>query len=37
VTTNPTIFAKAISDSDAYKGQMRDLKLRQAPVERYGN
>jgi transaldolase len=33
VTTNPTIFAKAISDSDAYVGQIRDLKLRQAPVE----
>jgi len=32
VTTNPTIFAKAISDSDAYAGQIRDLKLRQAPV-----
>jgi transaldolase len=32
VTTNPTIFAKAISDSDAYDGQIRDLKLRQVPV-----
>ena len=33
VTTNPTIFAKAISDSDAYAGQIRDLKLRQAPAD----
>ena len=33
VTTNPTIFARAISDSDAYDGQIRDLGLRQAPVE----
>src|SRR4051794_2102627 len=33
VTTNPTIFAKAISDSDAYAGQIRDLKRRQAPVD----
>ena len=32
VTTNPTIFARAISDSDAYDAQVRDLKLRQAPV-----
>jgi transaldolase len=30
VTTNPTIFARAITDSDAYVGQIRDLKLRQA-------
>jgi transaldolase len=29
VTTNPTIFAKAITDSDAYEGQLRDLELRQ--------
>ena len=33
VTTNPTIFARAISVSDAYNGQIRDLKLRQAPVD----
>jgi transaldolase len=33
VTTNPTIFAKAISDSDAYAGQIRDLKLRQVTVD----
>ena len=33
VTTNPTIFARAISDSDAYDGQIRDLKLRQAPAD----
>jgi transaldolase len=32
VTTNPTIFARAISGSDAYQDQTRDLKLRQAPV-----
>jgi transaldolase len=33
VTTNPTIFAKAITDSDAYDGQIQDLKLRQVPVD----
>ena len=33
VTTNPTIFARAISDSDAYDAQVRDLELRQAPVD----
>ena len=33
VTTNPTIFARAISDSGAYADQIRDLKLRQAPVD----
>ena len=33
VTTNPTIFAKAISASDAYDGQIRDLKLRQVTVD----
>ena len=33
VTTNPTIFARAISDSDAYAGQIQDLKVRQAPVD----
>ena len=33
VTTNPTIFAKAITDSDAYDAQVRDLKLRQAATD----
>jgi transaldolase len=33
VTTNPTIFAKAITDSDAYAGQIRDLKVRQASAD----
>jgi len=33
VTTNPTIFAKAISDSDAYNAQIGDLKLRRVPVD----
>ena len=33
VTTNPTIFARAISDSDAYQAQTRDLKLRHVPVD----
>ena len=33
VTTNPAIFARAITDSDAYDGQIRDLKLRQAPAD----
>jgi len=33
VTTNPTIFARAISDSDAYDGQIRDLRLRRVPVD----
>jgi transaldolase len=28
VTTNPTIFAKAIADSDAYAAQLRDLSAR---------
>jgi transaldolase len=28
VTTNPTIFAKAIADSDAYTAQLRDLAAR---------
>ncbi|MGH3216916.1 MAG: transaldolase family protein, partial [Trebonia sp.] len=32
VTTNPTIFARAITDSNAYDAQLRDLKLRQAPA-----
>lgn len=30
VTTNPTIFARAITDSDAYADQIRDLWLRRA-------
>jgi transaldolase len=33
VTTNPTIFARAITDSDAYTGQIRDLKLRVAGTD----
>jgi len=33
VTTTPTIFAKAITDSDAYDAQVRDLKLRQAATD----
>jgi transaldolase len=33
VTTNPTIFAKAITDGDAYASQILDLKLRQAPAD----
>jgi transaldolase len=32
VTTNPTIFAKAISDGDAYAGQLHDLAARGASV-----
>jgi transaldolase len=30
VTTNPTIFARSITDSDAYADQICDLRLRQA-------
>ena len=30
VTTNPTIFARSIADSDAYSDQIRDLQVRQA-------
>jgi transaldolase len=30
VTTNPTIFARSIADSDAYADQIRDLQVRQA-------
>ena len=30
VTTNPTIFARAITGSDAYASQLRDLKLSRA-------
>jgi transaldolase len=33
VTTNPTIFARAITDSDAYADQVRDLALRQAGTD----
>src|SRR5260370_42492073 len=30
VTTNPTIFAKAIAGGEAYAGQIRDLRARGA-------
>ncbi|MDQ7904231.1 transaldolase [Phytohabitans sp. ZYX-F-186] len=33
VTTNPTIFAKALSDASSYDGQLRDLALRGVTVE----
>ena len=33
VTTNPTIFAKALSDADEYNWQLRDLALRGVTVE----
>ncbi|SNT62490.1 transaldolase [Asanoa hainanensis] len=33
VTTNPTIFAKALSDADAYDGQVRDLATRGVSTE----
>jgi transaldolase len=33
VTTNPTIFAKALSDADAYDGQLRDLRRQKVTVE----
>ena len=33
VTTNPTIFQKAVSDSDLYDRQLRDLALRGVEVE----
>ena len=33
VTTNPTIFAKALSDADEYNWQLRDLALRGVGVE----
>jgi transaldolase len=33
VTTNPPIVAKATTDSDAYVGQVRDLRLRQVPAD----
>ncbi|MEH1129319.1 transaldolase [Micromonospora sp. CPCC 206061] len=33
VTTNPTIFAKALSDAEAYDWQVRDLAVRGVTVE----
>ena len=33
VTTNPTIFAKALSDAGEYNGQLRDLAVRGVSVE----
>jgi transaldolase len=33
VTTNPTIFAKALSDADEYSQQLRDLAVRGVSVE----
>jgi len=33
VTTNPTIFAKALSDADAYDEQLRDLAAQRVTVE----
>ncbi|MFG1675960.1 transaldolase [Micromonospora sp. NPDC049282] len=33
VTTNPTIFAKALSDADEYDWQLRDLATRDVDVE----
>ncbi|MEV4252950.1 transaldolase [Spirillospora sp. NPDC049652] len=33
VTSNPTIFAKALSKGDAYDGQVRDLTVRGVDVE----
>src|SRR4051812_48910608 len=33
VTTNPTIFAKALSDADAYDGQLKDLYAQRVTVE----
>jgi len=33
VTSNPTIFAKALADSDDYAEQVRDLALRRVAVE----
>jgi transaldolase len=32
VTTNPTIFARSITGSDAYSDQIRDLQVRQADL-----
>ena len=34
VTTNPTIFAKALADADAYDEQLHDLAVRGVTVER---
>jgi transaldolase len=33
VTSNPTIFAKALSDADDYKGQVKDLAVRGVQLE----
>jgi transaldolase len=33
VTTNPTIFQKAVADSELYDGQVRDLAIRGVTVE----
>jgi transaldolase len=33
VTTNPTIFAKALADSEAYTDQLKDLKTRGVTVD----
>jgi len=33
VTTNPTIFAKALADADAYDAQLKDLAAQQVTVE----
>jgi transaldolase len=33
VTTNPTIFAKALSDADAYDEQLRDLRKQKVTVD----
>ncbi|MFI5492158.1 transaldolase [Actinoplanes sp. NPDC051859] len=33
VTTNPTIFAKALADADAYDEQLKDLAAQQVTVE----
>ncbi|HET9140458.1 transaldolase [Actinophytocola sp.] len=33
VTSNPTIFAKALSDAEAYDGQTRDLAVRKIGVD----
>ncbi|HEU0237918.1 MAG TPA: transaldolase [Micromonosporaceae bacterium] len=36
VTSNPTIFAKALEDSDDYAGQVTDLALREVSAEEAG-
>jgi transaldolase len=33
VTTNPTIFQKAVAESDLYDGQVRDLAIRRVSVD----